>query len=588
MIRRLAGAAIVALILLVSGCASLPTSSAPQALGTVAREPAVPELPVPTPGREPQLLVRDFVKASTDPTDGHAAARQFLTDDASKGWNDGASATVVDKVDVLEDSRSGDSAEYTIRANRVGQLEQGGQYQAEEGSFEARLTLSRTDGEWRVDGLPAGTIMDRTQFLNSYERKSLYFADPTGASLVPDPRWVSVAQDRLAEQLMGSLVSGPRDSLAPAVRNLLNGVSLRGPVTKADGRTSSVGVGLGGIRVDLTGLGNLDTANRELLAAQVIWTLAEAEVSGPYVILSDGVPLDSAYPDGWTTAEVASYDPLSVSGATIGLHALKGGSLVKIGDDASVTPVPGYFGTVNNLKSISLSADGTLVGAVSDTGRAAPQLPDALFIGTYGSGAFPVAEGNSVTRPSWGPDKDAVWAVVDGTRVVRAVRDPATGQVSVVGVDSSELAGIGGQISELRLSRDGVRAALIVDGSVYVAVVVRQSNGVYALREPRPVADGLGSSALSLDWSTGDTVVVARASSDVPIVQVAVDGSRLDALPSRNLTAPVVSVDASATSVFVADSRAVFEIDNTDPASDRYWREVPGLTGTSAVPVLPG
>lgn len=580
-------ACVAALALVASGCASLPASSAPQAIGTVARGPVEQELPVPAAGREPNLLVRDFVKASTDPADDHAGARQFLTANAASEWNDGASAIVVDKVDVLEDSRSSDAAQYTIRANRVGQLDQGGQYRAEQGSFETQVTLAREDGEWRIDELPSGVVMDRTQFLTSYQRKSLYFVDPTGAELVPDQRWVNTTQDRMTETLTALLQAGPRLSLEPAVRNVFNGVTTAGPITKADGRTSAVGIGLGGVRIDFRGAGALDRATRELLAAQIIWTLAEAEVSGPYVLLSDGAPLDPNYPDGWTTAEVAEFDPLAVTGADVGLHALRNGGLVRIGTDG-VTPVPGYFGTVNNMRSISLSSDGTLVAAVSDTGRAAPQPPDALLIGSYGGNAFPVAEGGSITRPTWGPDRDAVWAVVDGTVVKRAVRDPATGQVSVVDVDSADIAELGGQITELRLSRDGVRAALIVDGAVYVAVVVRRADGTYALREPEAVANGLASAALSLDWSTGDTVVVARAATDIPIVQVAVDGSRLDGLPSRNLTAPVVSVDASASSTYVADSRAVFQIDDSDPASDRYWREVPGLTGTKSVPVLPG
>ncbi len=83
-------------------------------------------------------------------------------------------------------------------------------------------------------------------------------------------------------------------------------------------------------------------------------------------------------------------------------------------------------------------------------------------------------------------------------------------------------------------------------------------------------------------------MVVARGGSDVPVVQLAVDGSRMDSLPSRNLTAPVTAVDATSTTEYVADARAVFQLNNNDPAGDRYWREVPGLAGTKAVPVLPG
>lgn len=171
---------------------------------------------------------------------------------------------------------------------------------------------------------------------------------------------------------------------------------------------------------------------------------------------------------------------------------------------------------------------------------------------------------------------------------MRAVREPGSGRVTVVGVEAGAIRALGGRISELRLSRDGVRAAMIIDGRVYIATVVQTPNGEFSLTSPREIAFELGGPALSLDWSTSDTVVVSRSASDIPVVQIAIDGSRMDALPSRNLTPPVVAVEASTTTEYVADTRAVFQLNNSDPAGDRYWREVPGLAGLTAVPVLPG
>ena len=177
--------------------------------------------------------------------------------------------------------------------------------------------------------------------------------------------------------------------------------------------------------------------------------------------------------------------------------------------------------------------------------------------------------------------------MINGNRVVRAVRDADTGQVSLMDVEADEVTALG-RITELRLSRDGVRAGLIVEGKVYVAVLVPQPGGEFVLTAPTPVAIGLGSPALSLDWSTSETIVVARATPDTPVAMVSVDGSRLDTLPGRNLTAPVSSVDASASIEFVTDARGVFQLDNADPETDRYWREVPGLAGQRAQAVLPG
>ncbi|TQF66065.1 MtrAB system accessory protein LpqB [Rhodococcus spelaei] len=572
---------------LLGGCASLPESSTPQAIGTIAKEPAVTSVPAPTPGREPDLLLRDFFGASTDPGGRHAAARQFLTQRASNSWDDTASTTIVDKVDVLPESRSGDQATYTIRANRVGQLEPGGVYQAVEGNFEAKVRLTRVDGQWRIDELPAGVIMDRPQFLKTYQRKALYFLDPSGSTVVPDLRWISAAQQDMTAQLIDMLIAGPKQSLAGAVLNQAGKVSVKGPITKADGRSAGVGIGFGGLRVDFQGASALDQPAKDQLAAQVVWTLANAEISGPYVLLGDGKPLDDRLPNGWTTADVSSTNPMASATSMVGLHALSNGALVAV-TDTGVSPMPGYFGTGPGIRSIALSRDGKLAAAVADTGRTAPDPASALMVGPIEGFASPVVEGATMTRPTWSLGDNSVWTVVDGSRVIRAARDLNTGQLVTAPVDTTEIGSLGATVSELRLSRDGVRAALIVDGKVYVATVRHRPDGTYALGSARPVAVGLGSPAVSLDWSSGDAIIVARAASDIPVVTVAVDGSRMDALPSRNLTPPVTSVDASATTAFVADSRAVFQLNNNDPAGDRYWREVPGLTGVKAIPVLPG
>ncbi|MEV0946044.1 MtrAB system accessory lipoprotein LpqB [Rhodococcus sp. NPDC049939] len=581
-------AVVIAVLVGVSGCASLPDSSTPQAIGTVNTDPPGSSVAVPTPGREPDLLLRDFFKASTDPSGEHLAARQFLTPTASGRWDDGASVTIVDKIDVLPESRSANKATYTIRANKVGQLEPGGLYVAVDGSFEEEISFSRHDGEWRISDLPEGVILDRAQFLNSYQRKSLYFIDPGGTMVVPDPRWVWGPQDQMASQLVGLLMEGPKGALAPAVRNELGGeVSVLGPITKADGRTAHVGLNLGGIRIDFGGLGVIDEQTKQLFAAQVIWTLANAGISGPYVLLADGQPLDGRYPNGWTTADVSSMNPFATSSAAVGLHALREGSMVSV-TEAGVIPVPGYFGSAGNIQSLALSQNGQMVAAVADTDLEAPEPTSALMVGRYGEDAAVVLEGDAITRPTWAPGSSAIWAVVNGDKVIRVLRDPNTGLTSVADVDAGAVTALGTTITEMRLSRDGVRAALIVDGKVYLAIVTQMPDGEYALTNPHAVANGLGSPAIALDWSTSDTIVVARSASEIPVVQVAVDGSRLDALPSRNLTTPVLAVDASTTTEFVADSRAVFQLNNNDPAGDRYWREVPGLTGVKAIPIQPG
>src|SRR6202008_5145574 len=84
---------------------------------------------------------------------------------------------------------------------------------------------------------------------------------------------------------------------------------LRGPVTRADGGKNGIGRGYGGARIDLEKLSTTDPHSRQLLAAQIIWTLARADIRGPYVINADGAPLDDRFAAGWNPSDVAATDP---------------------------------------------------------------------------------------------------------------------------------------------------------------------------------------------------------------------------------------------------------------------------------------
>ncbi|WP_227996318.1 MtrAB system accessory lipoprotein LpqB [Nocardia australiensis] len=595
-LRRRAGLGATALVtlLVLTGCASLPESSAPQALGTINRAPATDGPPSPIQGRDPDLLLGDFLQATADPTNRHAAARQYMTVSEAARWDDAKSTTIVEKADTLRESRSGDKATYVIRARKVGELAPNGSYKATEGTLENKIEMSKVDDEWRIDQLPDGVVMDQTAFAKSYQRNVLYFIDQSGTAAVPDLRWISVAKSQLTERLLSLLTEGSQPELAPVVRNELAApVAVRGPITKASSDSGEVGVGLGGVRIDFAGAGGLSQRDRELLAGQVVLTLAAADILGPYMLLADGKPLDDRYAaNGWSVADVDQLNLVEHTQNRVGLHAVRNGSLVQVTGDGMVTP-PGYFGAVNNLQSVGLSPDGQLVAAVADAGRPRPEPARTLMIGSYGGSAFPVAEGATITRPSWTADGGAAWAVIDGERVIRAVNDRGTGTVSVQDVDISALTDATSAsaprlpITELRISRTGARAALIADGKVYIAVVVPQPNGKYALSSPLPVALELSTPAISLDWFTGDTIMIACQGNVDPVRTVQIDGSGLSSVTGRNLTSPVRLVSVSPEHQYVADSRAVLEFTSSPAGGESYWREVPGL-GANAVPVLPG
>src|SRR5690606_29128414 len=418
----------VTMIGVLTGCAGVPSSSSPQAVGTVER-PAPPTLPKPTPDMVPDVLLREFLKATADPANRHLAARQFLTESASQGWDDAGGALLVDRVGFVENSGP-QRVSVSMRADILGSLSDMGVFETAEGELPdpGPIELVRTPDGWRIDKLPNGVFLDWQQFQETYRRHTLYFADNTGSTVVPDPRYVAVSDpDQLATDLVSKLIVGPRPELADTVRNLLEPpLRLRGPVTRADGRRTGVGLGYGGARIDLENLSTTDPQSRQLLAAQIIWTLARAGINGPYVINADGAALDDRFAEGWKTSDVAATDPGADDGAAAGLHALVDGRLVSV-DGQRAAPVPGAFGHAPNQISAALSRNGQRVASVVTERPGAPDMAATMWVGPLGGQAAPAIEARSLSRPTWALD-GAVWVVVDGQNVVRVVPETASGQ----------------------------------------------------------------------------------------------------------------------------------------------------------------
>jgi hypothetical protein len=575
------------LVLVLSGCAGVPSSSAPQAIGTVDR-PAPPSLPKPTPGMDPDVLLREFLKATADPANRHLAARQFLTESASRAWDDAGSSLLIDNV-VFVETRGPDRVSVNMRADILGSLSDMGVFETGEGALPdpGPIDLVKTPGGWRIDKLPNGVFLDWQQFQSTYKRNTLYFADPTGKTVVPDPRYVAVSDpDQLATELVSKLIIGPRPEMVNTVRNLLGPpLKLRGPVTRADGGKTGVGRGYGGARIDLENLQTTDPHTRQLVAAQIIWTLSRAGVNGPYVINADGAALDDRFTDGWQTSDVAATDPGAFEGAAAGLHALVGGSLVAL-DGQRAPRVAGAFGQMPNQTAAAVSRSGQEVASIVTLRPGAPDVASSLWVGPLGGNATQAMDGRTLSRPSWSLD-DAVWVVVDGINIVRVIQD-ASGQPARIPVDSAPVSmRFPGVITELQLSRDATRAAMVIDGRVILASIEQNPGGGFVLTYPRRLGFGLGNTAVSLSWRTGDDIVVSRTDPQHPVSYVNLDGVNSDG-PSRNLLMPVTTVAANPSTVYVADQRGVLQLSGSSADNDPAWAEVRPLMAAGALPVLPG
>src|SRR6185312_5014162 len=409
-------------------------------------------------------------------------------------------------------------------------------------------------------------------------------ADPTGKTVVPDPRYVAVSDpDQLATELMSKLIAGPRPEMGNSVRNMLGSpLRLRGPVTRADGGKTGIGKGYGGARVELEGLSTTDPHSRQLVAAQIIWTLARADISGPYVINADGAPLDDRFANGWEASDVASTDPGADDGAAAGLHALVGGSLVSV-EGENAPRVPGSFGQMPGQRGATFSRTGRDVASVV----ALPDGTGSLWIGPAGGAAVEAADGRMITRPSWSLD-NAVWVVIDGVNAVRVIQEAASGQPARIPVNATAVTTkFPGPITQLQLSRDGTRAAMVINGQVILATVEQAPGGEFALTFPRRLGFALGNSVVSLSWRTGDDIVVSRSDPQHPVSSVNLDGVNSDA-PSRGVASPVVAVAANPSTVYVADQRGVLQLSSMSAENEQRWVDVRPLMIPGTVPVLPG
>ncbi len=196
-----------------------------------------------------------------------------------------------------------------------------------------------------------------------------------------------------------------------------------------------VGRGYGGARIDLENLSTTDPHSRQLLAAQIIWTLSRAGINGPYVINADGAALDDRFADGWETSDVAATDPGAADGAAAGLHALVGGSLVCAGRPAGATG--------GGLVRADARSDGGRgvahrPGGGVDRDAAARRARHGVVAVGRSAGRQSRRrrmDGRTLSRPTWSLD-DAIWVVVDGNNVVRVIQD-ASGQPGRIPVDST-------------------------------------------------------------------------------------------------------------------------------------------------------
>ncbi|MEU2347481.1 LpqB family beta-propeller domain-containing protein [Modestobacter sp. NPDC049651] len=504
MSRRLPAVLAVLVAGVLTGCSTVPSSS-PTVQITQVAEPSGEvgiEAPAPERGATPEEVVRGFIDANASTTRSHPVARQYLTRDAARTWSDSDGVTVVESGYAAVPASGGT---VQVTGDLAGTVDSHGVFTVGGGSAYARtFTVTKEQGEWRIADPPDGLVLAEPDFARTYDQLDVYFLDPTGSRVVPDPRYLVSGGAQLSS-LVERLLDGPSPALNAAVVNGLSGAELRSTVT-VDARTATV---------DLTGLADPSEATAAALAAQLVWTLAQLDVGGVRVLL-DGQPMPHV-PSLVSPGDFASLDPDPAPIDAVG-HYLWGGALYR----ADGTAAPGPAGTGSyGLTSAAVTTD-PRTGALSvTTAVSAANGQATLWTGTYGDVLNPVLTGGSFTPPSTAITRAEAWTVRDGAEVVRV---PAGGPAQTV--TAPTLAGLG-RVTQLQLSPDGVRVAVVIEsggsgGQLFVGSVVRDDESV-SVRDLRAVTPTLRHT-VDVAWrNAGTLLLLAGDPSDQRTVPYSVD-----------------------------------------------------------------
>jgi hypothetical protein len=477
----------------------------------------------------------------------HNAAKGFLTPAARNTWSD-STVTIVDAYQVKLPDPSTDSV--TVTANKVGTLNENGIYSAvqqADSSIQRSFGMKRISGQWRIDKLSPGLVIDLSDFVVNYHLHPLYYFDLSQKHLVPDPRYSPLADQSLATWLLDQLLSQPRPELQQAVQPTSAAVNAKNATVTID-TASQLYV------VELPGSSQLDKESRRRLAAQVASTFNNAVIT-----ITDN-RREVSIPD--ITGPFAETDFRSAFGTFRNRPAFYVNDAGMVVDQTGKV-LDGPLGHRSyGLSSIALAGDLSAADQRA-AGVAGPTGHSTLLIGTRRTGLRAASlPAGSMSRPAWAPGLQEVWLGY-GTTLMRVPTSGASSgvpsQVTITGRGN-----LTGSITAVRLSPDGSRIALVIGGTggvvqCVVATVERNGSNV-SIDNLVPVTPS-DLKVTDAAWNDGTTLYLTGtdASGGYGVWSVQSDGSAFSKRPSSNLPpAPESIAAASGELPWVASGGGVF------------------------------
>ncbi|SDB86089.1 Sporulation and spore germination [Raineyella antarctica] len=450
-VRLLRVVAALALTLTLAGCVAIPrtgpviradqTTTRPSSQVEIAPQPPVTDA-------SPRQVVEGFLQAMAAYEPDYSTARLYLAPAVRETWQPASGVTVYADGHAPTESNGA----VVLDAPVVGRIDTRNAYTPVTDKISTDFGLQRgADGQWRIARPPQGLLVSQFVFENFFQHLNLYWPEPGGQFLVPDP--VSMAQGRVsATTLVDALMAGPGDWIAPVVHSALpGGGRLNAPVS-VDGS--------GVAKVDLAGeIGALDQQQRRLLVGQVTWTLGQLPTVKGVRFLHDGTdyPVGDLADQGGVVP-IGALPTLSAVPSVLDNHlfAVSEGRVVRIdqGDPtAPAAPIAGIFGQAGQgPEGLAVTAAGDAVAVVTAGATRVTGVDLATGDSTFDFSGF-----RQLLRPQYARTGE-LW-LVSGAPGEQRIQVVVDGQVREVSADIPPA----DRITAFRLSPDGVRLALVIE-----------------------------------------------------------------------------------------------------------------------------
>lgn len=478
----------------------------------------------PQPGEEATEIVRHFLDAMTANPVSTSVAREFLATRARDRWK--PERRMITYGDLAAPPVG--TGEVTVRLRDANYLDARGAWQGRLPRAKSELTFSMTveDAEWRIADPPDAMVVTDEWFEDRYRQVSLYFFDPTGNILVPEPVFVPRG-GQLATALMRGLLRGPGAGNGVSRSFIPSGVALD---------DLSVQVSEEGLaEVSLSGEpGQLDPEGIELMTVQIAWTLRQDPSVKRVRVTLDGTPVSTSGLRSDFSVDVGqNYDPNGAY-AWQDLFGLRDGRMVSVVSGVEER-VRGPFGRPGYaLREIAVDLSGRQVAGVTSGGTAV--LVGSVDVSDETEASVAATGGTDFAEPVW-DHSDTLWLLdrrADGAQV-SVVADGRRRTVRVPGVT-------GRRITTILVSRDGTRLVAVRRGKegdqVVVSRLARNGDRVRASRA-RVIARGQGEVLRVRDlgwWSPTELVMTREITDDLSqVTTFSVDGSPATVSPDTEV-----------------------------------------------------